>query len=216
MCWQCLREVLTQLFILIAWGAFIYIIIFFFFKQQGWVRPTGLLSIVAFKPIRLGQENSCGLRCKNNNKKAPRLHGQTYKAAQTNRGWDSAVSLSGALRCYQLLRFAGSTGLKAVSKQHGGSWWLRVWGEVETLPGHFRLLAFLLPATVAVFFLATAFSLSRSAARACSSGQAAVPAAGLCPPDALRFQKSPALPRAPKSPPASLSRSKTMSGMEVC
>lgn len=30
---------------------------------------AGLLSIVAFKPIRLGQENSCGLRCKN--KKSP-------------------------------------------------------------------------------------------------------------------------------------------------
>lgn len=175
-----------------------------------------LLSIVAFKPIRIGQENSCGLRCKN--KKSPEAPRADLQGC-ANKSRDEMVlflclGFSDAISCCCLE--GKSAGLKAVTKQNGGSWWLRVWGEVETLQCHFRLWAFLLPSSVAVFSPGPACALSRSAARACSGAQAAVLAAPLPPADALRFPKRRAPPRAPKSPPASLSRSKTMSGMEVC
>lgn len=157
--------------------------------------------------------------CVAKTKKKPRgSTGRPTRLRKQTERWDGAVSLSGLLRCYQLLPFRErkSAGLKALAKQTGGSWWLRVWGEVETLQCHFRLGAFLLPSGVAVFSPGPACALSRSAARACSSAQAAVPAARLPPADALRFQRRRAPPGALKTLSRPPPGAKTMSGMEVC
>lgn len=129
--------------------------------------------------------------------KARRLHGQTYKAAPTSR---DAILLLLCLRRSDALSCRGARGAQGSrrSLSCAGSPWLRVWGEGDTRRCHFRLSAFLLPAAAAGRSLGTAFALSRSAARACSSGQAAVPAAGLCPADARGSQERPAAPRAPE------------------
>lgn len=167
-------------------GRVIYIINFFLSSKVESVQAL-LLSIVAFKPIRLGQENSCGLRCKNKTKqKAPRLRGQTYKAAQTNRGDEIVPFL--CLGASDAICRCRSLGRKAVPKQTAASWWLRACGEVASVQGHFRLETFLWLCVVAGSFLGKAIALSRSAARDCSSARVRSPGAGQSPASALSCQ----------------------------